>query len=289
LTIELAMREIAQFRIPEEKAKRFLRPEDGVVLGTTVRKLQVDTRDSLYARIGELNKQFNEQGSTFFLGWDLQRKYTKAELKAAELFQLQIRPLLQSAGELCGTQYDDAAGCPHCGAGAPQLNELRLDPGRISRSKDMNRTIAQNEVIFSSRLVAALREHNITGARFHPILRKGGKSALDTWFQLEVCSRPVEMAAPTRCGNNPFDDDEKNEYRCPKGHVVGLNLLSEVWVKRESYDGSDLCATRQLVGMRSRNDGLFRPHPVIFISPRLQQLLEELGARGYELEVAYFV
>jgi hypothetical protein len=287
------MREICEFRISEKVARRFLSPEDGKTIGIQpgyegVRKVEVDTGGKLYARIGELERQMQRQGTIFFSSWDIRRKYTESELNGAELFHLRVRPFLQSAGEMCGTQYDDAAGCSHCGAGAPQLNELRLEAGRISRTRDVTRTIAQVEVIFSSRLVEAFREHKMTGARFRPVLRKGGKSTLDMWFQLEVCSRPLEMVPPTRCGNDPFDHDEKGEFRCPLGHVAGLNLLSELWVRREGYDGSDLCATRQHVGMRSRNDGVFRPYPLLLISPRLRQLLEDLEAKGYELEVAHF-
>jgi hypothetical protein len=281
------MRELAEFRFFEEDAQKYLDPEDGEVLGDSVRKLVIDVRDARYEQIGRIAREHARQRKMLFTAWDIYRKYTKSEMEAAELFYLRIRATLQPAGENCGTEYDDAAGCSHCGAGAPQLGGLRLDPSRISRSKSMARTIAYNEVIFSAQLVEAFREHGITGARFLPVWRKGGKSRVDSWYQLEVCSRPVEVVEPTRFGSNPFDLDESGEFRCPLGHVTGLSLLSEIWVRRESYDGSDLCATRQHVGMRSRNGGLFRPYPLLLISPRLRQLLEDLEAKGYELEVAH--
>ena len=100
-------------------------------------------------------------------------------------------------------------------------------------------------------------------------------------------SRPLGVAPQTRFGVAPFDEDEKGEYRCPKGHVLGLNLLSEVWVKREDWDGADVCATKQWVGYRSRNGGAFRPHPLLLVSQRLRRLLGELKAKGFELEVAH--
>jgi hypothetical protein len=49
-----------------------------------------------------------------------------------------------------------------------------------------------------------------------------------------------------------------------------------------------VCATQQLVGPRSRNGGVFRPYPLLLISPRLRRLLESLKAKGFELEVAHF-
>ncbi len=190
------MREIADFRIAEHKARRFLRQEDGTVLGGDTRKLVLDTHDDLFSRVGELDRQFRKEGSAFFLGWGLRRQYTRAELDKAELLHLRVRATFEPEGERCGTQYDDTVGCPHCGVGARQLNELRLEASRIPRGKDVARTLAYSEVIFSARLVEAFREHGLTGARFHPVLRKGGKGVIEAWYQLEVCSRPVEVAPP---------------------------------------------------------------------------------------------
>ncbi len=282
------MREIVDFRIAEHKAQRFLKPEDGTVLGGDTRKLVLDARESLFARVGELDRQFKKEGSTFFLGWNLRRQYTRAELNDAELLHLCVRAAFEPEGERCGTEYDDTVGCPHCGAGARQLNELRLEASRIPRGKDVAKTIAYSEIIFSARLVEAFRDNGLTGARFHPVLRKGGKGVIDGWFQLEVCSRPVDVSPPTRFGIDPFDEDEKGTYRCPLGHVAGLNLLSEPWVKRESYDGADICATRQQVGPR-RNGAVFRPTPLLLISPRLKRLLEQMKAKGFEVERAHLV
>jgi hypothetical protein len=283
------MREIVDLRIEEKDARRHLKPEDGKVLGPVgdVRKLVLDTSDIRYARVVRLERELRKKGSSLVLGWSIRRKYTKKELEAAELFQLRIRSAFEPDGALCGTEYDDAAGCPHCGFGARQLNELRLDPGTIPKGKDFARTIAFSELIVSARVVEAFHAHGMTGARFHPVLRRGGRGAVDSWYQLEVTSRPLGVAPRTRFGINLFDEDEAGEYRCPLGHVLGLNLLSELSVVGEDWDGSDVCATRQWTGMRSRNGGAFRPHPLLLISPRLRTLLSELKAKGFELEVAH--
>jgi hypothetical protein len=254
-----------------------------------VRKLVLETSDSRFARIGEIERQFKKNGGTFFTSWNIRRQYSKAEFKAAELFQLLLRPGLEPVGEQCGTEYDDAGGCAHCGVGARQLSELRLDSSRLPRGKDLARTLAYSEVIFSARLVEAFTRHGITGARFLPVLRKGGKGVIDSWYQLEVCSRPVEVVSPTRFGIDPFDLDEGGEYRCPLGHVAGLNLLSELSVRRADHDGADVCATRQQVGPRSRNGGVFRPYNLLLISPKLQALLSSLKAKGFELERTHLI
>jgi hypothetical protein len=286
------MRESADLRIAERHARSFLNPEDGIVLGPfggDVRKLVLETNDSRYAKVGMLQREFRKRGSLFFMGWSLRRKYTKKELDAAGLFQLCIPATVEPDGSQCGTEYDDSTGCPHCCVGARQLNELRLDPGSLPRRKDIARTIAYSEVIFSARLVEAMREHGITGARFLPVLRKGGSGVIDSWYQLEVASRPVGVAPVTRFGIDPLDLDEQGEHRCPLGHVAGLNILSELSVKREDWDGSDVCATKQWVGYRSRNGGVFRPNPLLLVSQKLRRVLGELKARGYELEVAHLL
>jgi hypothetical protein len=283
------MRETIEFRMFEKDAQRFLKPEDGKVLGGDTRKLVLEAKDPRMQLIGDIYREFRLQGRVFVTSWDVQRKYTEEEWEGAELFHLQVRASVQPVGESCGTEYDDAAACRHCGAGAPQSTELRLDPGRLPRGKDIVRTLADSELIVSARLVEAFQKQGLTGARFLPIRGRGGRSAIDSWFQLSVESRPLGVAPRTRVGINLFDADEAGKYRCPEGHVLGLNLLSELFVEREDWDGADVCATRQWVGMRSRDGGVFRPHPLLLISQRMRGLLTDLKAKGHQLEVAHLV
>jgi hypothetical protein len=41
--------------------------------------------------------------------------------------------------------------------------------------------------------------------------------------------------------------------------------------------------------MRSRNGGVFRPHPLLLISQRMRRLLTDMKAKGHQLEVAHLV
>jgi len=285
------MRETLEFRIDEKDARRFLKPEDGEVLGPMghVRKVVLDSNDSRVEKIRRAQLELLEQGSYFFTYWDIRRTYTKKEWEAAELCLLHIRNAFEPEGEVCGTRYDESVACPHCCVGARQLNELRLEPSSLPRGKDITRTIAYSEILFSARLVDALREHGVTGARFLPVLSKSGRGTLDSWFQLEVTSRPLEVAPATRFGVGPFDPDERGEYRCPLGHIPGLRILSELSVRREDWDGADVCAAKQYVGYRSRNGGAFRPYPLLLVSQRVRKLFGELKSKGFELEVAHLV
>ncbi len=277
------MRETIEFRIPEDRAASFLEPGLGTSLGGTVRKVVLPLEDPRVKLIGELNREFNKRGKAFFYGWHIFRRYTRRELEAAELLQLLIRPTFEPSGEMCGTEYDESAACPHCGAKAVQRGDLHLDVRRIPKKKDLAMTIA-GEAAVSARLVKALREHGITGAEYRPVRHKTGEVSKE-WHQLVVTSNPVDVVPPTRAGGGPFDLDERGDFRCPLKHVLGLNRLSELWVKRADHDGSDWVRTRQLIGTRR---GVLRPEEHMLISPRLFRLLLELKIKRFEVEAAHW-
>jgi hypothetical protein len=128
----------------------------------------------------------------------------------------------------------------------------------------------------------AIREHE---SRKLPRRRLSGGTSPE-WYQLFVTSSPVELASVTRIGCNPFDDDIAGQYRCPLGlrdHVVGLNLLSQVTVQGKAWKGADFLHSRELVGVRR---GLFNPQPLLFISPRLRDLLLGNAVEGWSSEAA---
>jgi hypothetical protein len=277
------MRETIEFRIPEDRAAMFLEPGLGTSLGGTVRKVVLPMEDPRVKLIGDLNREFNRRSKAFFYGWHIFRRYTRRELEAAQLLQLLIRPAFEPPGEMCGTEYDESAACPHCGAKATQRGDLHLDMRRIPKKKDLALTIA-GEAVVSSRLAKALREHGFTEAEYRPMRHKTGEVSKG-WRQLVVTSTPVGMVPPTRVGGGPFDLDEQGHFRCPLGHVVGLNRLSELWVTRAEHDGSDWVRTRQLIGTRR---GVLRPQEQLLISPRLWRLLLKLEVKRFEVEVAHW-
>lgn len=278
------MRETIEIRLSEERAERFLEPGLGETLGGSVRKVVLPMEDPRVQFIGDLDREFFKKGRAFFTYWHISRHYTRGELEAAEALQLLIRPTFEPPGEMCGTEYDEAAACQRCGAGAPQLTELHLDVRRIPKKKDLAVTIA-GEVVVSARLVNALLKHGITGAEYRPVKHKTGVVS-DEWCQLVVTTPPIDIVPPTRVGSDPFDLDRKGRYRCPLKHVVGLNRLSELWVKRVRNHGSDWLLTRQYIGARQ---GVLRPNRQLLISPRLYRLLLELKAKRFEVEVAHWV
>jgi hypothetical protein len=131
-------------------------------------------------------------------------------------------------------------------------------------------------------LERAIKEHE--GRKLPTRRLLGGTSP--QWYQLFVTSNPVDLAEATRIGHDPFNDDIAGENRCPlglPGHVVGLNLLSQVTVQGQAWKSADFLRSRELVGMRR---GLFNPKPLLFISPRLREMLLKSGVKGWISEVA---
>lgn len=281
------MREIAEFRIDEQFAPMLFSDGEGRRLGDSLRKIDIETDDPRFMRIGELQTQLlRSKGKPFFYGWKLTRKHTAKEFESAWMFYLRVASVFEPAGEECGTKYDEAAACPQCGAGAKQIGPLFLDVKRIPKGKDFAKSIA-GEIVISRRASDLFLQHGITGVAFHPVRSKGAKSLeLSDWSQLIVRSADAEIVAPTRVGNDPFDDDPNNEYRCPRGHLIGLNLLSELSISSATVGESDIVASRQFMGVRR---GLLRPERVILISPKLWRLIDSERLKGCEIEVAHLV
>lgn len=280
------MRETIEFRIDEALARKFLDPGLGVPLGDTLRRVVLPLADAQVQRIGEIQREHRARGEFFFIYSEIHRAYSERELRAAALLELIPRARFEPSGSMCGTTYDESAVCKHCGAGGHQLSELRLDTRRIPKGKDISQTIA-GEVIISSRLASALSAHGIQGADYRPVMHRGRKGPEPSeWRQLIVTSKALEVSPQTRAGINLFDLDAPGTYRCPEGHLAGLNQLSELYLSRQSVEPGDWFRTDKLFGVRR---GELRPEPRVLISQKLRQVLVDLKAKGFALEVAHLV
>jgi len=222
-------------------------------------------------------------------------RYTKRELLDAEVLRLRITRAFEPEGGRCGTVYDETPSCPHCGVGRIQVSDLHLRLTRDwqawpslprTRHFQIARTIA-DEMIVSQVLADRLQTDGMTGFSLG-LVRGCGEEAKETphWKQFLVRGKAGRTIPPTEFGINPFEADEEGEYRCPLGHVSGLNLLSEVYVKRSDWEGSDVTATEDLFGARM---GVLVPSPMILISQRFYRLLLETGTKGFGVDVAHLV
>jgi len=218
--------------------------------------------------------------SDFTIGWYL-RKYTKAELEEAEILRLTITPYFEPSGEECGTIYETL--CNYCNL-ARQNSDLILDLRRVPQHKHLSETISRIEWVVSSTFVRIFRANKLTGAEFRPVfdLRNPTKQSKD-WFQLWVTGNAGALAEKTKLGRDPFSPTEVS-WRCPLGHSLVAEFVSEVHVSKEAWDGSDIAVTSDRFG-QGRN--LLRPTPLIIISQRMYRLLQQAGLKGFSCEVAH--
>jgi hypothetical protein len=255
-----------------------------IIVRPIVRQVIISNDDPKIEIVKKIAINLRKKGEFLFTGWSITRKYTKREIAEAVLFHMLPKSFFEPEGEHCGTAYDESKACPKCGAGAEQTSPLRLPLSRIPKSKDFSQTIA-NEMIVSQRFVALFKSNNFTGATFTPVDSKRRSGAQKTdWHQLQIDSVKADIVPPTLTGLALFELDEKGEYICPNGDLIGLNPLSEFTVSLLSGDTPDIFRARQYLGNRR---GVLRPWQPIFVSPRLRNLIVAEKLKGLDFEVAH--
>lgn len=211
---------------------------------------------------------------------------------------------------MCGTVYDESEACRYCGSGGCQVSDLFLDTRSLPKRHGLGiaKTIA-GEIVVSEGFVQVFQTNKLIGGEFRAIKqRKNPSLAVARWYQLILGEALISVVAPTRAGIKPLDDDsvrlpnqtkileqlnikaswcdKEGQYRCPLGHTIGLNLLSELWVKAADFHDCDIAFTKERVGVRR---GLLRPEPLLVISPRFRELLVRRGLKGMAFEVVHLV
>jgi hypothetical protein len=137
-------------------------------------------------------------------------------------------------------------------------------------------------------LVQRVEDEHLRAAKAKEIKRPGRPQPI--WYQLTVTAPPLTIDRRTRFGIHPLNDDPEGECRCPLGHVRGLRLLSEAFVTRDSWDGSDFAVSSDWVGAPATPLlPMARYHRLLFISPRVWRLLREHKIKGWKVEVAHLV
>jgi len=240
-------------------------------------------RDTIeYLSLSEIYKKLNEQKSeSFFYGWGFKRFYNKNEINNAQLFTIIINNIFEPTGEECGTLFDESLACKICGANRKQLNSLILKKGSLPK-KDIARTIG-GEIIISKKLAQIINLKNLIGFQLCPI-----KGTSD-YYQL-LSESEIELSSKTIVGINPFDLSTNQGieiFKCPEGHTIGLNLLSEVFVLNSpNIVNYDFFASKQKIGIKR---GFLRPESLYFCSNTFMKIIKEEKLTGFEFEIAHII
>lgn len=274
------MKETYEFRIPEGWALEWLEPDDGKTTSTKSVRIVTALRDSeLFDRILSIQRERMRVGERFFLSWRVRREYEKAELDAAELFVVTTSNLFEPTGEEMGCHYLPDVDGP--AEADNRVGSLVLKCSRF-RGTSFCESIA-GERLAAPELQALVHKERFSGVRFGPVFCKGAENSQARWAELIITSHKISITSPTLTGNGLLDAvtlavDEHHPN-------IGLNVLSEVFIQRTSWDGSDFAVSKQTVGV---HQGLLRPSRVLFVSQRLFLSLSPRMKRGLCFEIARF-
>ncbi|WP_373522731.1 hypothetical protein, partial [Aquiflexum sp.] len=274
------MKEVIEFRIGNEYVHLLLKLGEGKRNASNT-IIHITKDDPKFEQIRILDKQIREKNNDFFFLYsNIKREYSKKEIDTATLFQMKIKTTFEPVGEECGTIYDETAACEICGANRKQISPLTLKKGSILK-KDIARTIA-GELVVSEKFTEVFKQRNLKGAILEPVIFGKGTSG---YYQL-VATSEIELSQRTVAGINIFDLSTSSEgeiYKCPKGHTIGLNLLSEAYVLNSpSISGSDFLVSKQKIGVKR---GHLRPEPIYFCSQAFRKMVEEEKLSGFEFEI----
>jgi len=306
------VREIFEFRIPSLLANKYLKELHYVQVDRSVAIVKTEKNSDLYQKIIDLQNLFYGKGESFFFGWDIKRKYSREEIQKAEFFYLKIKKTINSCGEDCGTVYNDNQSCKICGAGGIQNSDLILDKRKIPNSSKVNawKTIA-GEIGISSQLATLLVDSGCSPQIFGIIRENNGdRKKINNWVQLKKTKPLYRISQQTVSGVNPFNltngtkvlsedflnlikplssiQDINQDYACPLGHTIGLNLLSEIYLKISPTASKPglLSWTEQCLGVRR---GLLRPEHCLIINKELFNILLSNKMTGFSFEIAHCV
>ncbi len=276
------MKETVELRIYKKYASLLLNPGEGKDLGLYV-SIDIPTNDPRFEKAKKLTKEVREKYNDFFFMYsEIKRKYSKKEIDTAEFLHMRIKGTFEPAGEECGTLFDETSVCEICGANRRQISPLTLKKGTIPK-KDIAKTIA-GEVIVSEKFAAAYTQRGLKGAKLEPVVFTKGES---TYYQL-VAENEIELTQNTVAGINPFDLSTSNEgeiYKCPKGHTIGLNLISEPYVfDTLNRQSNDILASKQMIGV---NRGLLKPEHIYFCSQDFKKMIDEEKLKGIEFGLVH--
>jgi len=290
------MKEIIEFRIDREYTPLLLKPDEGKRNDSNT-IIRISRDDPKFEQIKVLYKKLRQENKFLFLHSNIKRNYSRKELDTAPLLQMLIKTTFEPAGEECGTMYDETITCEICGANRTQINSLKLKKGSVPK-KDIARTIA-GEIVVSEKFTTVFKQRGLKGAVFEPVVFVKEASH---YYQLTAVNE-LELSKETVAGINVFDLSESSEemeitipggydfklakevYKCPRGHTIGLNLLSEAFVLSNPLIAKyDFFSSKQKIGVKR---GLLMPEPLYLCSQAFRKMVEEEKLSGFEFEITH--
>ena len=131
------------------------------------------------------------------------------------------------------------------------MGPLILETRRLRDDMSLVRRL-QTKYVLSHRVVSLLRRAKIAGIEFAPVVQRSGSAAGTREWCQPLAYDSAQLCSPTRVDHEPFDETA-GSVACPRGHLAGLNLLSEVFIEQASRGSDDLVSTSSIRGRSERS------------------------------------
>lgn len=263
---------------PDEFSKEMMRR-------SAVRRVLIRTDDPLFPELKRRILEAEAKPGARYVASAvlLRRRYGKRELDACAFIQIKFHLGFKRSAEEWGTLYDDRLTCEKCGHSRVRLSPLRLNFSKATKRAHVARTIG-NELVVSEEFANTMRASRMSGFDLAPAQNVGRGPADRQWHELKVTGRAGRTHPPTRFGNDYIRDKVDERYTCRIHGLVGLNLLSEVHLRMDEMDGSDVMATADRYGIYG---GWVTPTPVFIVTQRFYGLIRAAGVKGFSAEAAH--
>lgn len=281
------MEEYYALRVMAERAGDLFGPKEGHQMGH-VRAVTLKSDDERIPMITALQRQLRLQGSYLVAGWSIIRKYTQDELLGAAWLHLLPTSFVLSAGEDCTTVYDETEACPVCSWGSRQITPLSLPKSKIPKGADLSWTWG-DEYVVTDRARELIETLDPDSVDFGQVVRCNSKTVtIDGYWQMGPRYDRFRMVPPTVARDHVIDDGvDPDSARCPFGHTIGHELVTELYVASQTSDlNGHMYRTSNGVGSKQ---GLFRPRSEVLVSQEFYRRWVQAGLYGAKFEVAHVV
>lgn len=285
------MKEIYEFRIVEKFSHLLFDETEGNKLSSLIRLVIIEKENPKFDKIGEIDKQLNEQNKkSFFYGWEIRRTYSENEIQTAMLFHLiPLRHILHSEEEF-GTEYGTEGMCEVCGAGETRIGGFFFDVNKLKRNRHVMMSLSKQEFIVTECFKDICTGYSLNGITFEPVrhIREKKDLTKEKYYVMKAKAPKLELSRNTIAGVHPFDlsESDKTEiYKCPKGDKIGLSLLSELHIKElPDIKTYDFFKTKQFVSIKR---GLLKPTQLFLCSARFREMLVKEKIKDFRVEIAH--
>lgn len=281
------MKELLNVHVANEYATEFIDKIDCDANSfSRASKVSIGLQGEKFDKLRNLYWKIQKNNGLVFGGWEIKRSYSTHEKQNAEYFHLTKIKQIDYSSEEFDTRSDKSSVCKVCGLGEVQTGSLRLPVAKLPKNTNIFRTL-DSKLIVDENFTQIVREAKLSGIRFESVVNTGrALRTLSNYYQVKILEPLIPFDATTVTGNNPFDFDVNNEFRCSVCRLAGLSLISEMHIQLKDAPSNDFSLSREFIGI---NNGFIRPARQIIVSKKAFDVLQDNKIKGGTFEIVRLV